>query len=76
MPPAGFVTVTFTVPAVAMSAAGIAATIWVLVTDEGVLLGTRSSRSWSRCAVLDNRVKIAEPRAVLIEVEGGFIIFR
>ena len=36
-PPAGFVTVTFTVPAVAMSAAGIVATIWVLVTDEGVI---------------------------------------
>ena len=38
-PPAGFVTVTFTVPAVAMSAAGIVATIWVLVTDEGVIAG-------------------------------------
>jgi hypothetical protein len=31
------VTVTFTVPAVAISAAGIVATIWVLVTDEGVI---------------------------------------
>ena len=40
MPPAaGFVTVTFTVPAAAMSAAGIVATIWVLVTDEGVIAG-------------------------------------
>jgi len=38
-PPDGFVTVTFTVPAVAMSAAGIVATIWVLVTDEGVIAG-------------------------------------
>jgi len=38
-PPAGFVTVTFTVPAVAMSAAGMVATIWVLVTDEGVIAG-------------------------------------
>ena len=38
-PPAGFVTVTFTVPAVAMSAAGIVATICVLVTDEGVIAG-------------------------------------
>ena len=38
-PPAGFVTVTFTVPAVAMSVAGIVATIWVLVTDEGVIAG-------------------------------------
>jgi hypothetical protein len=38
-PPAGFVTVTFTVPAVAISAAGIVATIWVLVTDEGVIGG-------------------------------------
>ena len=38
-PPAGFVTVTFTVPAVAISAAGIVATIWVLVTDEGVMAG-------------------------------------
>ena len=36
-PPAGFVTVTFAVPAVAMSAAGIVATIWVLVTEEGVI---------------------------------------
>ena len=38
-PPAGFVTVTFTVPAVAISAAGIVTTIWVLVTDEGVIAG-------------------------------------
>ena len=38
-PPAGFVTVTFIVPAVAMSAAGIVATICVLVTDEGVIAG-------------------------------------
>ena len=38
-PPAGFVTVTFTVPAVEISAAGIVATIWVLVTDEGVIAG-------------------------------------
>jgi len=38
-PPAGFVAVTFTVPAVAMSAAGIVATIWVLVTDDGVIAG-------------------------------------
>jgi hypothetical protein len=38
-PPVGFVTVTFTMPAVAMSAAGIVATIWVLVTDEGVIAG-------------------------------------
>ena len=38
-PPAGFVTVTFTVPAVAMSVAGMVATIWVLVTDEGVIAG-------------------------------------
>ena len=38
-PPAGFVTVTFTVPAVAISAAGIVATIWVLVTEEGVIAG-------------------------------------
>ena len=38
-PPAGFVTVTFTVPAVAMSAAGIVTPIWVLVTDEGVMAG-------------------------------------
>ena len=36
-PPAGFVTVTFTVPAVVISAAGIVATIWVLVTEEGVI---------------------------------------
>jgi hypothetical protein len=33
------VTVTFTVPAVAMSAAGIVATICVLVTDEGAIAG-------------------------------------
>ena len=38
-PPAGFVTVTFTVPAVVISAAGIVATIWVPVTDEGVITG-------------------------------------
>ena len=38
-PPAGLVTVTFTVPAVAISAAGIVATIWVLVTEEGVIAG-------------------------------------
>ena len=38
-PPAGFVTVTFTVPAVVMSVAGIVATIWVLVIDEGVIAG-------------------------------------
>ena len=38
-PPAGFVTVTFTVPAVAMSVAGIIATIWVLVTDDAVIAG-------------------------------------
>jgi hypothetical protein len=38
-PPAGFVTVTFTVPAVAISAAGIVATICVLVTDDGVIAG-------------------------------------
>jgi len=38
-PPAGFVTVTFTVPAVAISAAGIVATIWVLVADEGMIAG-------------------------------------
>jgi hypothetical protein len=38
-PPAGLVTVTFTVPAVAESAAGIVATIWVPVTDEGVIAG-------------------------------------
>ena len=31
------VAVTFTVPAVVMSAAGTVATIWVLVTDEGVI---------------------------------------
>jgi len=35
----GFVTVTFTVPAVVMSAAGIVARICVLVTDEGVIAG-------------------------------------
>jgi len=41
IPPAGtgFVTVTFTVPAVVMSPAGIVATICVLVTDEGVIAG-------------------------------------
>jgi hypothetical protein len=33
------VTVALTVPAVVMSAAGIVATIWVLVTDEGVIAG-------------------------------------
>jgi hypothetical protein len=38
-PAAGFVTVTFTAPAVAISPAGIVATIWVLVTDEGVIAG-------------------------------------
>ena len=38
-PPAGFVTVTFTVPAVVMSAAGMVATTCVLVTDEGVIAG-------------------------------------
>ena len=38
-PPAGFVTVTFTVPAVEMSAVGIVATICVVVTDEGVIAG-------------------------------------
>jgi hypothetical protein len=38
-PPAGFVAVTFTVPAVAISAAGIVATICVLVTDDGVIAG-------------------------------------
>jgi hypothetical protein len=38
-PPAGFVTVTFTVLAVAMSVAGIVATICVLVTEEGVIAG-------------------------------------
>jgi hypothetical protein len=38
-PPAAFVTVTFTVPAVAMSAAGIVATIWMLLTEEGVIAG-------------------------------------
>ena len=38
-PPAGFVTVMFIVPAVAISAAGIVATIWVPVTDEGVIVG-------------------------------------
>jgi len=36
-PGAGFVTVTFTVPAVAISAAGIVATICVLVVDVGVI---------------------------------------
>ena len=40
MPPAaGFVTVTLTVPAATTSAAGIVATIWVLVRDEGVIAG-------------------------------------
>jgi hypothetical protein len=38
-PPAGFVTVTFTVPAVAISAVGIVATICELVTLEGVIAG-------------------------------------
>jgi len=38
-PPAGFVTVTFKVPAVVMSAAGMVATTWVLVTDEGLIAG-------------------------------------
>ena len=38
-PPAGFVTVTFTMPAVIMSAAGMVATICVLATDEGVIAG-------------------------------------
>ena len=38
-PPAGFVTVTFTVPAAAISAAGMVATICVLVTEEGVIAG-------------------------------------
>jgi hypothetical protein len=38
-PPAGFVIVTFTVPAVTISAAGIVATICVLVTDDGVIAG-------------------------------------
>ena len=38
-PPAGFVTVTFTVPAVTMSPAGIVTTICVLVTDDGVSAG-------------------------------------
>jgi hypothetical protein len=38
-PPAGFVIVTFTVPAVVISAAGIVATICVLVMDEGVIPG-------------------------------------
>ena len=38
-PPAGFVTVTFAVPAVAISVAGIVATIWVPVTEEGVIAG-------------------------------------
>src|SRR5579864_8502249 len=41
MPPpgGGFVTVTLAVPPVAMSAAGMVATIWVFVTDEGVIAG-------------------------------------
>ena len=38
-PPAGFVTVTLTGSAVTISAAGIVATIWLLVTDEGVIAG-------------------------------------
>ena len=38
-PPAGLVTVTFDVPAEAISATGIVATIWVLVTDEGAIAG-------------------------------------
>jgi xanthosine utilization system XapX-like protein len=38
-PPAGFVTVTFTVPAVTMSPAGTVATICVAVTDDGVIAG-------------------------------------
>jgi hypothetical protein len=39
-PPAeGFITVTFIVPAVTMSPAGIVATICVLVTDDGVIAG-------------------------------------
>jgi hypothetical protein len=38
-PPAGFVTERLTVPAVAMSVAGIVATIWVLVADEGMIAG-------------------------------------
>jgi len=33
------VTVTFRVPAAAMSAAGIVAMIWVLVTEDGVIAG-------------------------------------
>jgi hypothetical protein len=41
MPPpgGGFVTVTLAVPPVAISAAGMLATIWVLVTDDGVIAG-------------------------------------
>ena len=41
MPPpgGGFVTVTLAVPPAAISAAGMVATIWVLVTDEGVIAG-------------------------------------
>src|SRR5262249_28454652 len=35
----GLVTVTFTVPAAAISAARTVATIWVLVTEEGVIAG-------------------------------------
>src|SRR4029077_19816059 len=38
-PPPGLVTVTFTVPAAAISAAGMVAKIWVLVTDVGVIAG-------------------------------------
>jgi hypothetical protein len=38
-PPAGFVTVTFTVPAVTMSPAGTVATTCVAVTDDGVIAG-------------------------------------
>ena len=38
-PPAGLVTVTFTVPAVAISPAGIVATICVPVTEVGVIAG-------------------------------------
>ena len=38
-PPAGFVTVTFAVPAVAISVTGIVTTIWVPVTEEGVIAG-------------------------------------
>jgi hypothetical protein len=38
-PGAGFFTVTLTVPATAMSAAGIVAMIWVLLIDDGVMPG-------------------------------------